>query len=79
MYTKTIDTTISQRIIRLPQVKELTGLSRSTIYALMKTYTFPRAISLGPRAVGWVEYEVVAWVATRVTESRSIKNIIEQN
>ena len=45
-------------ILRLPEVKSLTGLSRSTIYLRIKKGTFPPPISLGARAVGWPSYEV---------------------
>jgi hypothetical protein len=31
----------------------------------------PRAISLGPRSVGWVESEIDAWIAQRIEESRT--------
>ena len=41
------------RILRRPEVEVRTGLSRSTIYAMMDEGTFPRPIRLGKRAVGW--------------------------
>ncbi len=56
-------------ILRRKQVEKRTGLSRSTIYLRLKEGTFPRPISLGARAVGWVENEIEAWLASRV-ESR---------
>ncbi|ANB73774.1 AlpA family transcriptional regulator [Paraburkholderia phytofirmans OLGA172] len=40
-------------ILRLKQVKAVTGLSRSTIYARQKNGSFPPSLALGPRAVGW--------------------------
>ncbi|MBB2931998.1 helix-turn-helix transcriptional regulator [Paraburkholderia silvatlantica] len=40
-------------ILRRKQVEQIVGLSRSTIYQRMKDGTFPRAISLGGRMVGW--------------------------
>jgi len=46
------------KIIRLPEVIKLTGISRSSIYELVKKRKFPRQINLGARAVGWVESEV---------------------
>lgn len=40
-------------ILRRKQVEDATGLSRSTIYARLRDKTFPAAVKLGPRAVGW--------------------------
>jgi len=65
----TISTTTT-RILRLPDVKTRTGLSRSTIYALVKNECFPKYVSLGVRSVGWVESEVEAWIESRVNASR---------
>jgi len=52
-------------ILRRKQVEVRTGLSRSTIYEYMQAGTFPSAVALGPRAVGWVASEVNAWIAGR--------------
>lgn len=49
-------------ILRLPAVKARTGLSRSTIYLRISEDRFPKPISLGGRAVGWVEVEVNDYV-----------------
>lgn len=66
-------------IIRRKQLEARTGLSRSTIYAKMRKNpkrpsdfdpTFPKPISMGAKAVGWIEAEVEAWLAARVAESR---------
>ena len=57
-------------ILRLPTVKTRTGLSRSTIYLRVAAGNFPKPISLGARAVGWVETEVEAWLAGQIELSR---------
>jgi prophage regulatory protein len=54
------------KIIRLHQAIEKTGLSRSTIYTLIKSGDFPRQIHLSPRAMGFLESELDAWIAGRV-------------
>lgn len=59
------------RILRRKQVQDLTGLSRSTIYLRIAHGTFPKAISLGARAVGWLESEIDEWLESRVYLSRS--------
>jgi prophage regulatory protein len=57
-------------IIRRKQVEARTGLSRSTIYQRIKEGTFPTAVSLGERAVGWIESEINTWLTTQVEKSR---------
>ena len=57
-------------ILRLPAVKGRTGLSRSTIYLRVAEGSFPRAISLGGRAVGWVESEIQQWLEEKIEASR---------
>ena len=53
-------------ILRRKQVEVRTGLSRSTIYARINAGTFPAPVSLGPRAVGWIEGEVQRWLSDRI-------------
>jgi len=57
-------------ILRLPTVKARTGLSRSTIYLRVAERSFPAPVSLGGRAVGWIEAEVNDWLAKRIEASR---------
>ena len=57
-------------ILRLPAVKAITGLSRSTIYLRVAKHSFPRPIGLGGRAVGWIESEVHDWIDQRIQISR---------
>ena len=59
------------RFLRLPEVQSRTGLSRSTIYVRLAGGDFPRPVSLGRRAVGWVEAEVDEWIQERIAESRN--------
>ncbi len=58
------------RFLRLPDVLERTGLSRSTIYVRLAEGRFPQPVALGGRAVGWIEAEVDEWVRDRIAESR---------
>jgi prophage regulatory protein len=66
-------------ILRRKQLEARTGLSRSSIYARISPNpnrpgdydpTFPKPVSLGAKAVGWVEAEVDAWLAAQVEKSR---------
>jgi prophage regulatory protein len=58
-------------ILRLPDVKRSTGLSRSTIYLRIAQGTFPKPVSLGGRAVGWLEAGVQQWLQCRIEASRN--------
>jgi len=57
--------------LRLPAVKLLTGLSRSTLYALIRSKSFPAPVQLGARTVAWVRSEVKEWAVERISTSRS--------
>jgi prophage regulatory protein len=65
------DSKMAEKILRLPAVQALTGLSRSTVYEKISTGEFPRGISLGARSVGWLESEVEAWIFKKVSASRT--------
>ena len=69
-------------ILRRKQVEARTGLSRSTIYAKMRRNpkrpadydpTFPRPVSVGAKAVGWIEGEIDAWLNAQVEKSRKAR------
>lgn len=61
---------MTQKILRLPDVKEKTGCSRSMIYFLISEGKFPRAITLSKRSVGWLESEIDEWIQQRIEKSR---------
>ena len=61
----------NEKILRLKTVLGRTGLTRSMAYALLKDDLFTRPINLGPRAVGWLESEIDAWITARVEASRA--------
>lgn len=54
-----------EKHLRRRQVEEIVGLSRTTIYDLMKKGDFPRPIKLTGKAVGWPESAVTKWLAER--------------
>lgn len=53
------------KILRRPEVEKLTGISRSSIYALMAKGDFPCAVKITERAVGWHEAAIQQWIETR--------------
>jgi prophage regulatory protein len=57
--------------IRLPELKLITGLSKTSIYELIRGGRFPAPVRLGPRAVAWVKSEIRQWASERVKASRS--------
>ncbi len=59
------------RFLRLPAVKQLTGLGKTALYKRIGEGSFPAPIKLGGTAVGWIEDEVYQWNHDRVAESRS--------
>ena len=62
-----------RKILRLPIVMDRTGLSRSTVYQRVTEGKFPSPVSLGARAVGWIEAEVEEWIAHQIEFSREIR------
>jgi prophage regulatory protein len=69
MNNATNDATL--KILRLPQVCEVTGLCRSMIYQLEADLKFPPRVKIGVRAVGWLDKEVNAWLIKRIALSRT--------
>lgn len=59
------------KILRIWDVMELTGLSRSSLYQMIQIGDFPRPIELGKRCVGWVASEVEDWIQERIAKSRN--------
>ncbi len=60
---------MTETILRLKDVTKRTGLSRSSIYEKIRNKEFPKQISLGRRASGWVESQVDTWIYDRINAS----------
>ncbi len=50
------------RLLRQRAVTELTGISRSEIYAMMERSEFPRPYKIGRQSVGWKSSELEQWM-----------------
>ena len=61
---------LQNKLLRLPEVKATTGLSKSSIYARISDGTFPKQIPLGPRLVVWVESDIQNWISEQVSAAR---------
>ncbi|WP_219599017.1 helix-turn-helix transcriptional regulator, partial [Aeromonas salmonicida] len=53
------------KLIKLKEVTEMTTLSKATIYRLMSKGEFPGVVRLGPRAVAWMQSEVIKWIDSK--------------
>ena len=60
-----------ERLLRLPEVRDRTGLCRTHIYSMAKAGEFPAQITLGGRAKAWAESEVNAWIEERKASARA--------
>ena len=50
------------RLLRFPDVRDRTGLSRSTVWRLERQGLFPRHRRVSANVVAWVEAEVSEWI-----------------
>ncbi|AMO67389.1 phage transcriptional regulator, AlpA [gamma proteobacterium BDW918] len=58
-------------LLRRKQIEACTGLSRSTIYALMGEGKFPKPIPLAGRTVAWTQSSVDKWIAGRIAAAKA--------
>lgn len=71
---------ITISLLRLHQVQVLTGLSRSSIYALIKQGAFPRPVLIGTRAVAWNSLAIQQWITDRLNQAYEARTLgSEQN
>jgi len=64
------DADMVTKLLKLPEVRNRTGKSRSAIYQGVNDGTFPKPIKLGPRAVAWIEAEIEAHNRSLINASR---------
>jgi prophage regulatory protein len=60
---------MAHKILRLPDVIDRVGFSRSTIYAFVSGGYFPPPIKIGPRAVGWLDADINAWIGNKIDKT----------
>lgn len=63
---------MSKKVLRLPSVIELTGLSRSSIYLKIHANQFPKPIHLGERTIGWLESDIEKWIDGCINSSPEV-------
>ncbi|MHB1236922.1 MAG: helix-turn-helix transcriptional regulator [Gallionella sp.] len=64
-----IQTSPPTRMLRIRHVTDTSGLSRASIYRLMKLGLFPKSIKIGISAVGWCQAEIELWKSERKNET----------
>ena len=62
-------TASTDKLLRFPQVKEITGLSRTTLWRLEKAGKFPKSRAISSRMTVWLESEVLAWIHGLATDA----------
>lgn len=58
-------TSPSEKLLRIREVSERLGVSKTTIYKWVKEERFPEPVILGAHASRWVEQEISDWLADR--------------
>ena len=58
------------RFLRMPEVRETTGLSRPQIYRLISRGEFPKQVKLGEKASAWLQSEIKDWMNSKIVASR---------
>ena len=53
------------RLLRREEVETRCGITRSSLYRLMREGLFPRPVKVGKRAVRWLESEISGWLQSR--------------
>ncbi len=59
-----------EALLKLPEVKRRSGLSKTDIYIMMNAGEFPHNVKISIRAVAWVESEIENWVQQKIAKSR---------
>ena len=62
------------KILKLREVMNVTGLGRSSVYKFIAEDKFPKPVSLGERAVGWLDVEINDWIMERVAERDALNS-----
>lgn len=57
----------TERMLRWPDVRERTGLSRTTVWREVRAGRFPAPVKLTDHAIAWKQSAVEAWIASRST------------
>jgi prophage regulatory protein len=65
---------MQHKFIRLPEVKQKTGLPKSSIYRQISENTFPKQISIGTKTVVWLESDIQKWMEEKINKAANQNN-----
>ena len=68
-HTTTAPTPHTEKLLRVPEVEDLTAMKKSKLYDLVKQGQFPAPVRLGPRSVRWKASAVRAWIDSLKTDT----------
>lgn len=54
------------RFMRLPEVRQMVGMSRSQIYRMIQTGEFPKPVKLGARMSVWPDEVIAKWLSEKL-------------
>ena len=60
----------NNKFLRLPEVIDLVGLSRSQIYKLIDSGDFPKQIKVCQRVSAWLNHDIDHWIEEQVENSQ---------
>lgn len=69
---------MSEKFLRLAEVRRRVPYSRSTIYLKVSRGEFPQPSSLGARAVAWLESDIDKWIASRIAKGRTAPEVTQE-
>jgi prophage regulatory protein len=69
--TRMASPAVPLRLLRFVEVRQRTGLSRSTIWRMERSGVFPRRVKVSVNVVAWREDEVTEWIANTIEGTRS--------
>ena len=61
------------KFYRMPELRQLTGLSQSGLYKLIREGKFPKAVKLTSRATGYPNDLVDSWINERLNQEGGVK------
>jgi len=64
---------IVDRLIRFSEVRQICGLSRSSLWRLQKENKFPQSKKISARACAWSLAEILDWIETKKNSSSNSK------
>jgi prophage regulatory protein len=65
---------MQHRFIKLTEVRQKTGLSKTYIYQKIKENAFPKQIPIDTRTVMWLESDIQQWMEDKINKAANQNN-----